>query len=187
MLIKFLFKYKIPIVVTLLIIAIAASWVIVSSRQQSLTPTPSPVNVWGGITPGISTLEELNDSLGEPVNITGNKYEYGSKNPNINNEAVVDNNTVLLLKRITVIEEQLSINDLLSKYGTGYITLYGQRSQAGDNLYVYLSKGVAFLGNPIDDSVSEIWYFVPRPSIESFITEYAQDYSLTLNSEQIQF
>lgn len=177
-------KYKIPVVILLLVLLVAG-WLFVRPEKQTLLPSPTPttlttlpVNTWNGIMPGASLFEDVNKQLGEPVKNDGNVYEYKSANPNINNKVVFEDNVAVLIKRITVIEERLSINNLLSQYGRNYIVLYGELSSFGDNLHVYPDRGIALLGNQYTGRVLEIWYFKPVSSVEEFISKYANDYSL---------
>lgn len=182
-------KYKFAIIILFIALSVFVFWLIQRGKTNTdIEPVPtSEVNSWEGLTPGKSSVEDLNKVFGQPLNINGENYEYESKNPNINNQALVNDNTAVLLKRITIVEEYLSLDESFSKYGYDYQTLYGPRSSGGDNLYVYPEKGLALLGNTFDDSVSEIWYFVPVESTNEFISRFAQDYSVFESSGEGQF
>ncbi|OGM31837.1 hypothetical protein A2803_00960 [Candidatus Woesebacteria bacterium RIFCSPHIGHO2_01_FULL_44_21] len=176
---KNLLTNKKSLLILFVLIFLVVVWILLKPGRQEVAPTPSTpaVNSWGSLLPGASVFEDVNEQLGEPVKQKDDMYEYTSRNPNINNEVLFENKVAVLIKRITVIEDNIQAKVLFSQYGSDYTTLYSDRSTGGDNLYVYLSKGLAFIGNPIDNSVLEIWYFKPVSAIEEFISKYAPGFT----------
>jgi hypothetical protein len=180
------------LIIILALILLIVLWIFLRGRGAGQAPTtsppPTPANSWEGLLPGASLFEDVGNSLGEPIEAKGDLYEYISKNPNINNEVLFEKGVAVLIKRIIVIKDQIHARAVFDEHGEGYITLYSERSGYGDNLYVYLGKGIAFIGNPIDNSVLEIWYFKKVGSIDEFIARYATGYTLHPDpDEQINF
>ncbi len=179
---QFLIKHKLLTLILLLIVLVVA-WIVYRTGKVPVMPLPTPENSWKNIVPGTSLLKDVNIQLGEPVSSDNNQYEYSSDNPNLNHEVLYENNVVVSIRRIAVIEDQMQIKGAFAQHGQNFTVLYSDKSTLGDNLYVYLNKGIAYLGNPDTDRVLEVWYFRPVNSVDEFITKYAPDYSLVFPQE----
>jgi len=156
------------------------------SRQQSTTRTTSNTDTefpdFGKsglkpdeIIPGKSTITDVVNVLGEPLEKNGNTYTYSSNSPVATNEARFENNTLHFFKEVITIEQERSVSEIVAKYGESSQVLYGAQSSSNINLYTGPEKGIAYLGNLDTDTLIEIWYFEPT-TIEQFKENYAQNY-----------
>lgn len=133
---------------------------------------------WSEILPGKSTKEDVVKKLGEPISTTENSLLYKSTSATRNNQITLNANQVELVKQMVTPQDKITTQTLIQKYGIGTNVLYGPDSPNGINLFVYVNRGFAYLGNPITESVIEIWYYPPT-TLENFNNKYAQEYSST--------
>jgi hypothetical protein len=85
--------------------------------------------------------------------------------------------TVGLIREPVAYTENRNVNEIKSKYGDADKVLFGEESVNGNHLFVYLEKGIAYIGNPDTGTLTEIWRFSPVPNIDTFIETWAQNYS----------
>lgn len=167
---------------TLLVLAAIVIVIILAINQKRGVPTPKSTPLpsaqeWNGITPGVSTQQDVINQLGQPRSESSGILLYESKSPTRDNQVVIQNGTAVLIKEIVAFTENRTIDEITSKYGTADNVLYGDGAVNGNYLFVYLSKGIAYLGNPDTKSLQEIWYFPPVSSVDGFISKWAQGYS----------
>ena len=150
-----------------------------ASQKQNIPTVGVP---YGSLTPGVSTVDDITKQMGtsekETASGSAKILEYKSKNPNFNNELIIDNNKLTFVKQIVAYGEPITVEDLNKKYGIYENVLYGHLSQNGFHLYVYPDRGIAYVANQEANIVLEIWYFQPT-TLENFKTLYAPDYSDT--------
>ncbi|MFI5241078.1 MAG: hypothetical protein ACHQUA_01455 [Microgenomates group bacterium] len=129
---------------------------------------------------GSSSEDDVRNKFGTPLSereADGKKIlEYESKNPNFNNEIVINSNKLYFVKQIISPSDNISIVELKNKYGNFKNILYGNGSDSGFHLFIYPEKGVAFIGNEKTTDVLEVWYFAPT-TYENFKTLYAKEYT----------
>lgn len=181
---RFLRNKKILLVIGIVLVIGGVLFSLFRSRQQKPTPTPTAAGgaSYKKLTPGISSEQEVKNELGTPLKETaqGNKtvLEYKSGNVNFNDEFSISSGTLSFVKQIITLEDNVKIPDMEKKYGKYENVLYGPSSVNGYNLYVYPSKGVAYLGQPESGFITEIWYFAPT-AFNTFKTNFAAGYGET--------
>jgi len=151
------------------------------TNKSIVTSTPT-INAIGtdykGLLPGKSTEEEIVNTLGIPIkeSTTDNAkiLEYKSKNPNYNNTFYTQQGILNLAKEIITPDDNIKISNIAEQYGNYEEVLYKSGSEAGFNLYIYPSKGIAYIGHQLSGIVTEVWYFPPT-DFENFKKSYAPD------------
>ena len=141
------------------------------------TPTPTIiVSYQGQIFPGKSSSTDLAKLKGEPANKTtfNNQtiYNYQATAPNWFNQFYVQDNLIKLIIEPIFPGDQRDKSTLIKSYGVPTLTLYGDLSDAGKDLFVYPSLGVAMLASNYTDILYEIWYFEPTTN-DAFIKDLA--------------
>lgn len=173
-------RVLVAFIVAVLGLAIILYLAIFSRKKIQVTPIPKTGASYKNLTPGVSTQKDLTDSQGNPIKEIqqGNTttLEYASQNPNFNNQFLIQQGTVNLIKQIVAPADNINISVLNQKYGNYDNVLYGTGSSNGFNLYVYPGKGIAYIGNQQTGDVTETWYFPPT-TLDNFKALYASDYS----------
>lgn len=173
----FLKTKKILFLASFGIIVIIAYLLAKEGQEPTISPTPLPTTApatWRSLLPGTSTLDDVFKDLGQPIKtIDGGTLLYSSESKNRNHEVVVKENKVVFIKEIITVNG-VKIPDMETKYGKSKIQLYGLDDVY--SLFVYPDKGVAYVGNPTSNTVSEIWYFEPT-TLDRFLLTWAQEYS----------
>lgn len=148
------------------------------SNNKAPLPTPqtSSQATYESITPGVSTKEDVLNKLGKPIITNQDMLEFKSLSPNRNNEVIVNQDKVSLIKQIITLKDTERIMDITKVYGVAQKMLYGPDAGAGFYLFVYPSNGIAYIGNAESDILLEVWYFAPT-DLTSFETNYANGYS----------
>lgn len=178
-------KFLLLVLLIVFIVVVIIFLFLKSSNKINVNPTPIPQNgaSYRNLIPGSSTEEDVLKNLGNPVKTGSNNgtkiLEYYSKNPNFNNEILVNNNSLSFVKQIVTIGENIKIQDIINKYGNYENILYGPDAGVGFYLYIYSTKGIAYIGHQESGLIKEIWYFPPT-SFESFKTKYAPSYASTI-------
>jgi len=153
-----------------------------NSFSPTPTFTPERQATWDSLIPGKSSKNNVVEKLGAPVEESDSegvtKVLYRSKSPTRNHEAHYINNVLTLLKRVVTLKEETKPSTIEREYGIAPTTLYGPDSNSGINLYAYPEYGIAYLGNPVDNTVMEVWYF-PATTEDDFIQSYAKGYFKT--------
>lgn len=144
-------------------------------------PTSSPVNKiasFDEIIPGKTSLERINELLGNPLESTKsgelNVSTYKSTNQYRNHKVYSKNGLVELIVE-EIIDGNKTTDDIRKIYGLAPEMLYEKKLSSVFNLYIYPSNGIAYLGHE-DGTVFEVWYFIPT-IIEDFITKWGKDFS----------
>ena len=191
---KFKFGKKQLLLVLFLISLISILYIYLkvskSSKKPTVTPTPivqgtDQVASFKEITPGITSLDRVNELLGYPVDakLSGNQEidSYKTDNPNRFNTVISENGQVKMVR-----EEMTEVNqkadEIRKTYGIAPFVLYSKDPSSVFDLFVYLKNGIAFKGHS-DGTVLEIWYFEPMDSIDKFILTWAKDYSKEKSKE----
>jgi len=138
---------------------------------------------------GETTSEEvkkLPELKGEQVK--GNQIEFAFKSGRFNDNTVITENGVVVFKKIVTVDQQTwqhpPLSSYLGAYGkpeaefTGSNT-YGSRFKT----YIFPSKGLAFIGNPVPDELYEIQVFEPT-TLEQYRSKWGQDINEQLINEQ---
>jgi hypothetical protein len=169
----------------LLIAVIYVTNLLIQAPKNKPTPTlAAKATTFGVITPGVSTIDQVNNSLGKPINTkTENNSvisDYKSKSVNRFHQVTLTNGTVSLIKEIVTLDENIKSDYMTKQYGDSIYILYPKSNYQYFDLHVYPSNGIAYLGHT-DGTVSEIWYFQPT-TIDDFLKTWGNDYSTTLPS-----
>lgn len=182
--------------ILLIIFAVAAVVVIVVSfflptkSEQVPSPVPfTPGATYRGLTPGVSTSEDVSKVLGTPIDTnqqgeqTVNSYK--STSPTRNHTADFLNNRLSFFKEIvSIYDKSIDVKEFEKTYGEPPYTLYGEASYGGFNLYAYPEKGVAYIGNRDGNVITEIWYFPPT-TYDNFKKTWAPSYSETFTPDKL--
>lgn len=158
-----------------------------NSRQKNISPQNAEGAKYRDLQPGVSSLNDVASALGPSVDERdqdGKKIlEYKSNNPNFNNEVTIEEQKLSFIKQIVTMDEQITISEINKKYGNYEYILYGPLSTNGFDLYIYPSKGIAYIGHQSSGIILEIWYFPPT-NLEEFKAKYASEYSESLPPRQ---
>lgn len=137
---------------------------------------------YNSILPGQTTKEEVLNKLGTPVEQKtigqSELLTFDSEKTERDDEYYFQNGTAGLIKEIIPPEDTRKADELRQIHGNANLVLYGEDAVAGFYLFVYPSRGIAYIGNPNFGNLLEIWYFTPTTEAE-FITNWAQGYSKT--------
>lgn len=176
------------LILTFLILIIVLGFFIVKNSKKEPPQISTKGPEYNGLTPGGSNKSDVTSKLGTPLKETldGNNLtlEYKSQsNPNFNNEYLLRSDSLVFVKQYVTASDNIFITDIAKKYGTYEHVLYGNKSQNGFDLYVYPSKGIAYIGHQQAGIVLEIWYFQPT-DLTNFVNNFAADYSETPESIQ---
>ena len=133
------------------------------------------------ITPGLTDKDSVIKELGEPASKVSKDNEsalwsYNTKSANRKNEVVYEKDTVVFVKEIITLEDKINYNTLTQNHGEPEYKLNGPGSYNGFYLYAYVSKGIAFIANPVSGTVIEIWYFPPT-TLDTFLNTWAVGYT----------
>ena len=179
-------KNKIKPFIAVFAVIIFVTLVIFFTRpKKQVTNTNLEGAEYMGLTPGSSSRSDVLDQNGTPLseNRSGDTsiLEYKSQsNPNFNNEFQLRSNQLVFVKQHVTVQDNISISDIVKKYGNYQNVLYGSKSQNGFDLYIYPDKGIAYVGHQQAGIVLEIWYFQPT-NLQTFMSTFAKDYSATSN------
>jgi hypothetical protein len=163
---------------------------IIKPKTSGLLVSPTPISTgvadYKSIVPGKSTLDEVNDLLGFPIeqNEENGKTiaEYESSSKYRNNVITVQNGVTTLIKEIVTATDNKKAESVTGVYGTAPHRLYEQKPSSTFDLYVYPNNGIAYLGHE-DGTLLEIWYFQPT-TIETFSNSWGQGYSTRPSTKQ---
>lgn len=172
---------KFPIIIGFLLVVIICIFValVFSSQESPRNPNTGPLSV--GSTQ-INDKDDVYELFGEPSSVNGNLELFNSLSPTTPNEVSFDGNIPEFIRKIVTQQEGFTYQGLLTEYGEPEHVLYGEEASFGINLYVYPSKGFAFLGSKGNNFVSEIWYFRPT-DLQTLMNTWARGYSTQLEPE----
>lgn len=158
--------------------------------QTTIYPLQENEKGWssyGTLIPGSSTEQELLSGFGKPLTTKQvgevKKFEYKGTNVNWNNEIVVKTEKVVFIKKIISQIDRITTKTVEAEFGETKTVLYGPYTEVGFLLYVYPTKGFAYLGNKEGNTILELWYFDPTLTIDELIDLYAPEYSKSKDSK----
>ena len=179
---KVLKNKKLVLFGLLITLSIISLLFIFGQVSNNKAPTPTPRNStqanYNSIVPGVSTKEEAIKKLGKPLNTDPNLLNFKSSSTNRNNQVVINQDKVSLIKEVVTLKDTKTVADITNVYGVAQKVLYGPDADAGFYLFVYPSNGIAYLGHPESGLLLEIRYFPPT-DLSSFEENYAKGYSET--------
>jgi len=175
-------KIKIRILlIFLFVVLVIGVFVFLRARPEPAPPgaTPSVGASYKSVVPGSSSRSDVLATLGKSLNDEASDLlNFKSSNPNLPHQVAVPVDTVVFIREIITAKDKKTTEDITSQYGNAPYTLYGPASVNGFNLYVYLDKGIAYIGHVKEPILLEIWYFQPT-TIEDFQVKWAKGYSTT--------
>jgi hypothetical protein len=172
------------------LVVVVISFFIPTKTQQEPSPSPfEPGATYRGLTPGVSTSEDVSKVLGTPVETSqqGNETvnSYKSTSPARDHTAdFLDNRLSFFKEIVSTYDKSVDVKSFEKKYGDPPYTLYGEASYGGFNLYAYPEKGVAYIGNRDGNVITEIWYFPPT-TFDNFKKTWAPNYSETFSPNKL--
>ena len=127
---------------------------------------------WNGLTPGVSTIDDVNRQLGNPTEtiVDGDNtlLKYKSKNNEFRKDtAVINNNNLVVVKEEVIGKEKGNLKDYTKRYGQANFSGYGDYYEAGFTTYVFSNVGLAVIASPVDGTILQLWHFKPM-MIEEF-------------------
>lgn len=161
-----------------LIVGVVAFFYTQSGKFFPPTTGPAPreepaINMWKGISPGVSTTENLATVVGNPESSTQNGatiiYSYPSANQYWKDEVDTQNNAVVFIRERIFSPSDTSLKSLTAKIKEEPTRLYGADHQSGTLLYAFPQSGVAYLANSFQDTVYQVWYFPPT-TVETLLS-----------------
>lgn len=159
------------------------AWVLTTPRAPA-KPPPAPALtqqvVFGSVVPGKTLKEIVIEFLGAPLSEEKEGGVTTLAFPSVDKEREIyvsldSTNTVSLV--IEPVLADVRFSDMVVGLGDPGLVLYGPYAPLGYNLYVYLSRGTAFLASPNTQVVYERWFF-PPVNERVFLAAYARGYSL---------
>lgn len=143
-----------------------------------LTPPLSEENTWNNITPNKTTETQLEPPLKILEGDKGKILLYQTGEENWATEVYVNKNQkVEGIKRYFPPEGE-NYQGYVDRLGQPDHVLYGPHSQAGFNVFTFLSKGIAITANPESGLILEIWHFPPT-DIEKFFNSWGKELQTT--------
>jgi hypothetical protein len=158
----------------------------VSSSKKTevlVSPTPyatiKPVDL-SSIIPGTTTKEDVLTVLGKPlkssVDGTTETLNYSSTNKNLDSQIITDSGVVVFIKEFVSVNNKTKVSEITNNYGLSNYSFFGPDYAGGNKLYVYPSKGIAYIGDPKFDYIEQLWRFIPT-TIEDFRGKWAANYT----------
>lgn len=164
------------IIVGFLVLAIFSLNKIITKKPQE-PRSKTPQIAWrNDILPGVTTKEELQSKLGNPIKTqTGNNettYLYSSTNQYRPHEVEIFEDSVSLIKEQIIGKEKGSLNTYIQNYGQVEAILYGEHGIIAPG-HFWGSRGLLVFGNDNDGTIIEIWYFKPV-DLDSFLNQHPE-------------
>lgn len=133
--------------------------------------TPPQNIAWNGITPGLSTREDVLSKLGTPIetNITDNAevLKYSSSSIYIPHQIHISNGITKLIQEQNFENIEGKLFDIINTYGQPEAIVYGKHGKIALG-HFWGTKGLLVFANNIDGNVLESWYFPPQ-TLEVFL------------------
>lgn len=182
---KFLSTYKVAIgCISFIFLVIWGNYLL---QKQANNPQITPGASFQSLTPGISTRNDVESKLGNPVSINNKGSqtlaEYDDSNDARNHEVVYEANTPIFIKEIVSFGEEKKIETIKNEFGDATFVLYGPDSAVGFFLFAYPEKGIAYIGNPNTGDILEVWYY-PSTTYQTFKNLWARGYGEELQATQ---
>jgi len=119
-------------------------------------------NNWQGITPGYSSINDVQTKLGNPVNSQqtsdGVELSYDSGYPALPHQVVTDNQGLVhFVKEHLMYDKTHTISQYTADWGQPDLELW----EVSNKAYVFLSKGMVVIASPTSGVVYQKWYFAP--------------------------
>ena len=161
-----------------LLAVFVAYFFILRATQESTAP-PSTQILYEGIRPGETTTEAVVQKLGQPTRKEEEAKKTSLVYPSDQGQrpVLVDAQSNTVVRIIEPLDKEIGFANATKILGTADAVLYGPFHQAGFELHVFLSRGVAILGNPQSNEAWQRWYFEPT-SLPQFIANIAPEYQI---------
>lgn len=173
-------KPKAPKNKCLYLLAFLGFLLLASAVLQVLTPDVIVTgNAWQELTPGKSSINDVQKKLGEPKNIARYRsysvLEYDSPFPTMPHEVAIDkNNQVIFIKEYLVYDKSHKLSQYLDKYGQADLNLYAPMISGAVKAHVFLKEGLVIIAHLQDESVEQKWYFIPTNQ-ETFVKSWEKE------------
>lgn len=138
-------------------------------------------NTWNAITPGYTTLFQVESRLGQPISKTrtaeGTKVTYTSPFKAIPHEVIADQqNKVVFIRELLPADSTLTLEEVKAEFGEPDMSLFHTTIAIGQQAHVFLAKGVVTVANLSDGRIEEKWYFEPTTA-DAFMKSWGKDLS----------
>jgi hypothetical protein len=137
---------------------------------RSLLPQPAPVtgqpNSWGIITPGSSTIVQVTQQLGQPLQTQqtsrGVENTFAYYNDFTPHQVVTNQSGVVTFaKEFIRSSPDHTLDQYTSQYGQADFQLIDHESSDALTAHVFLQEGLVVLAHNADQTVEQKWYFEP--------------------------
>ena len=129
---------------------------------------------WNGLSPGISTKNDVLSNLGSPLEVKteGNTESllYSSSNEFRPHELQISQGTTQLIKEQIVNSKAGDLDEFIRKYGRPESIIYGQHGTFAP-AHFWGQHGLLVFAGTNDGVVIEIWYF-PAQTISTFLQKF---------------
>lgn len=144
-------------------------------RKPAIPPSPTPTSAitFQNIQPGITSANQLQAILGQPIS---SKTQDGAttlelpstylKNPHV---AVVKNDLVVLFAEKVALDKKLVLENYIDQFGQPDTTRYLERYGPGYSAHIFLKQGLLVVAYDRSGEVVELWYFQPM-SIQELVS-----------------
>lgn len=153
---------------------------VIKTNETTTIPEITYNNLKLGTSSRNDVIKEIGQPQKETVEENNTTIEYTTKNPNFNDQFIIDGGKLNFVKKIITVDDTIKTIEMDKEYGEEEKILYGVGSGFGLYLYCYPSKGVAYLGHKKSGYMTEIWYF-ESTTYEFFKENFAKDFEETLS------
>jgi hypothetical protein len=150
---------------------------------RAFTPY-TPVNVvqdntWNAVTPGLSTLQDVQSKLGAPESVQkidqGTQLNYKSIYPTQPNQVIANaEGKVIFIKENVDYNNKENLSTYIEKFGQPDFALFTPDGPLKS--HVFLTKGIVIVAHLKDNSVEQKWFFEPTTK-ETFLQSWGKDLS----------
>lgn len=160
-----------------LFIALGAYFLMRRSPSQSTQLPPSSQVLYRGVKPGETTKEGVVQKLGQPSRTEGGAQKTSFVYPSTQGKrpVLVDAAGNTVVRIIEPLDEAVGFANATKILGAADAVLYGPFHSLGYELHVFLSRGVAILGDPKTNVAWQRRYFEPT-TLAQFLAIVAPEY-----------
>lgn len=160
---EFIIKYWYVFILGALLIAT----IILQIINSIIVKAPvQQANTWFNITPGYSSLRDVENSFGKPLSRSntenGTALYYESHYPAQPNEVIInDSNQVQFIKEYLPPLNGTKIDQYIAEYGEPDLILIDEKTGDSTLAHVFLKQGLVILSHITGGTVEQRWYFEP--------------------------
>lgn len=149
------------------LIGIFILFVIAQILRLLTPPVPIKENTWQGVTPGYSTIKQLQEQMGEASRVeeleSGQRLYYppNYESKRFNEIETDESGTVVFIKELVEFDEEHTLADYTEAYGDYDLRLHPSSFAPSVYAHVFLDEGLVIMAHVDRNIVEEKWYFDP--------------------------